>query len=44
MIKRGFIAAILLFASLSSADQPDQNVETMKAIFKMRSKIDTLEG
>jgi hypothetical protein len=43
MIKRGFIAAILLFASLSSADQPGQNVETMKAIIKMRSKIDTLD-
>lgn len=43
MIKCGLFVTALFFASLSYSDQPAQNVETMKAIIKMRSKIDTLE-
>jgi hypothetical protein len=43
MIKRGTLALALFIASPSYPAQPSPNVETMKAIIKMQSKIDSLE-
>jgi hypothetical protein len=43
MIKRGFLAVLLFLASQADPALPSPNVETMKAIIKMQSKIDSLE-